>query len=335
MESLVNLEKAEMSILENSVCLTDKPCPVSPNLPVSTESPQISKIASPDLKPAASADLPRGLKRKVLDKCVNCGTNETPLWRRGPSGEIICNACGLWLKSRNNPRPSTLKIKSRQRRQLPNSSTPQTATSQNLPLLISQLEPQILRQSYDSHPSINIPANLPILKKIIEIPSIETEISEQPHQKPALHCVNCNTTSTPLWRRDERGNTICNACGLYFRLHNIHRPTNLKSPSIKRRKRVAPLPLLPAPSAPGVELTPAYSVDCFDKPKEKLTNSISSPQLSLPKFMLPPLGLLEGVNGNGDLIRKRDFWKIDVQTVDTSFLVFGSDFGKNINYGLP
>lgn len=50
-------------------------------------------------------------------------------------------------------------------------------------------------------------------------------------------CANCETTTTPLWRRDAGGRTICNACGLYYKLHLVHRPATMMRTVIKRRKR--------------------------------------------------------------------------------------------------
>ncbi|XP_063634113.1 transcription factor BCFI-like isoform X1 [Cydia splendana] len=56
-------------------------------------------------------------------------------------------------------------------------------------------------------------------------------------KRPGLSCSNCHTTMTSLWRRNAHGETVCNACGLYYKLHNINRPMAMKKDSIQTRKR--------------------------------------------------------------------------------------------------
>ncbi|KAH8864570.1 GATA-binding factor A isoform 2 [Schistosoma japonicum] len=50
-------------------------------------------------------------------------------------------------------------------------------------------------------------------------------------------CTNCNTSATTLWRRNTEGEPVCNACGLYYKLHKINRPISMKKEGIQTRKR--------------------------------------------------------------------------------------------------
>ncbi|XP_020717612.1 box A-binding factor isoform X3 [Ceratitis capitata] len=58
-------------------------------------------------------------------------------------------------------------------------------------------------------------------------------------RRVGLSCSNCLTTQTSLWRRNPSGEPVCNACGLYFKLHSVKRPLNMKKDTIQTRKRKA------------------------------------------------------------------------------------------------
>lgn len=40
-------------------------------------------------------------------------------------------------------------------------------------------------------------------------------------RRQGMSCSNCLTHTTTLWRRNNEGDPVCNACGLYFKLHNV------------------------------------------------------------------------------------------------------------------
>ncbi len=42
-------------------------------------------------------------------------------------------------------------------------------------------------------------------------------------RKSFLHCANCGTNKTTMWRRDAGGVHVCNACGLFFRINGFNR----------------------------------------------------------------------------------------------------------------
>ncbi|WAR58833.1 hypothetical protein PtB15_10B172 [Puccinia triticina] len=61
--------------------------------------------------------------------------------------------------------------------------------------------------------------------------------SSGPPGTGGIQCLNCQTTETPLWRRDHEGRPLCNACGLFVNLHGTPRPAALSTGVIKRRNR--------------------------------------------------------------------------------------------------
>ncbi|KAL3077382.1 hypothetical protein niasHT_035217 [Heterodera trifolii] len=67
-----------------------------------------------------------------------------------------------------------------------------------------------------------------------------------------LVCSNCDGSSTTLWRRNQHGEPVCNACGLYYKLHHINRPLTM-------RKEQLIVGLSSSSSSSKFELAPSVS----------------------------------------------------------------------------
>ncbi|CAG8446317.1 5656_t:CDS:2 [Ambispora gerdemannii] len=106
-----------------------------------------------------------------------------------------------------------------------------------------QQEPQIKQEQKDQdmqdhqnqeqqEEPLHPPKEEPIDNNINHVSDSSTTVTEIP-----VHCNNCGQTQTPLWRKNERGQPLCNACGLYAKMHNRDRPIAMRKSKIQRRRR--------------------------------------------------------------------------------------------------
>ncbi|SPC66260.1 related to gata transcription factor [Ustilago sp. UG-2017b] len=170
----------------------------------------------PDSLPAGSStpntSFVSGSAHPTQAQCTNCGDTSTPLWRRDPNDLLLCNACGLYLKLHKTPRPKSPRPKSPRPKSLKNHHS----------------------HSHSGHvtPSAT-PGGASAPGSRAGSPSRDGE----PGAEDMMSCFNCGTYTTPLWRKDDAGHTVCNACGLYLKLHNEHRPVTMRADVIKKRSR--------------------------------------------------------------------------------------------------
>ncbi|KAF2359614.1 Zinc finger GATA-type [Trinorchestia longiramus] len=75
-------------------------------------------------------------------------------------------------------------------------------------------------------------------------PLIKPKQRMSAQRRAGTSCANCKTTTTTLWRRNHNGEPVCNACGLYYKLHNVSirrrnvsRPMSMKKEGIQTRNR--------------------------------------------------------------------------------------------------
>ncbi|KAJ2891007.1 GATA type transcriptional activator of nitrogen-regulated proteins [Coemansia aciculifera] len=92
-------------------------------------------------------------------------------------------------------------------------------------------------------------------------------------------CYNCSAEHTPLWRRDPQDNIICNACGLYFKLHGKSRPVAMKRGAIRRRNRTTSTS---TGRAMSVSMAVAQSAPAFSEP----TGAGADPSMGGLEFLM-------------------------------------------------
>jgi len=125
-----------------------------------------------------------------------------------------------------------------------------TTNNRNQPRKLASTK-RVDAQKKKSLPSTSIGSSLSTLRSASSTPDLTSAAEVSPGQTSKgdsddvdtpTCCTNCHTSNTPLWRRDPEGQPLCNACGLFYKLHGVVRPLSLKTDVIKKRNRASGTP---------------------------------------------------------------------------------------------
>ncbi|CAO3612453.1 unnamed protein product [Mucor hiemalis] len=139
-------------------------------------------------------------------------------------------------------RPSTMAQTQQQQQTRMAESLPQTHTGVDLQQ--NDLNKKQKQQHYYGTFQLDTGNSLPTMKfndsNDVILNSYNNNSTSSEHSSPSEEkqpqCSNCDATSTPLWRRSSDDKVLCNACGLYLKLHNVPRPRHLKASNGKGRE---------------------------------------------------------------------------------------------------
>ncbi|XP_074471600.1 transcription factor GATA-4 [Sebastes fasciatus] len=147
----------------------------------------------------------------------------------------------------------------------------------------------------------------------INRPLIKPQRRLSASRRVGLSCTNCHTTTTTLWRRNAEGEPVCNACGLYMKLHGVPRPLAMKKEGIQTRKRKPKnlnKPQSGTPGSEGIPITPSSTPRASTTTEEPrqiktepdthslYTHHSAHAQISaLPAYMAAPLKMSPGGHG--------------------------------------